>query len=69
MLGNILAGFTLAILLSMLSFYSKNRFTVYNEMTGKATILGYIVAILEIVSVIGFVICALGLSYFWTVLL
>lgn len=69
MLGNILAGFTLAILLSMLSFYSKNRFTVYNEMTGKATILGYITVFLEIASVVIFVISTLYLSYFCTVIL
>lgn len=69
MLGNILAGFILATLLGILSFYIKNRFTVYNQMTGKATILGYITVFLEIASVVIFVISTLYFSYFCTVVL
>ena len=69
MLGNILAGFILATLLGILSFYIKNRFTVYNQMTGEATILGYITVFLEIASVVIFVISTLYFSYFCTVIL
>ena len=70
MLGNILAGFILATLLGILSFYLRDdRFTTYNRMTGKATILGYITVFLEIASVIIFVISTLYLSYFCTVIL